>query len=240
MNDQVAGAPVTAPASAEPKKTRAELREERQARRAKRGRAKARESVDCSIELIGVACVSLIEAGPSPDLWLRVQRLAKIAGVLSRELATSVAALKGRGGGGPLPGGIHAPYAVGVGEVFDPLDQQLGEEYPPMLQAAPNDNVQLMREMIPALQKMADKQGLFPPREATPYDLSSAMDVREKLVAAKASTEEIDTYIEAVKASFKRQAAELGKLRVDVEGKAAVAVGQVLGQQVLGPALVGR
>lgn len=216
--------------------------------KAVRAKARARRDVDRAIELLGQACVALVGGGVSPDRWLRVQRLAKIAGVLSRELADNVAALRGRGAAGPIIGGM----GIYNGNQADALDYELGDEgggaaYPQMI-GAPNDNVQLVREMIPALQKLAENQGKLPAREANAFDLSSAIHARDTLVEKKESTEEIDAYIAAVKASLKRQAAELGQPREDLMVKAGHAFGQHViapllgagGEQPLGPgAMVG-
>lgn len=215
--------------------------------KAVRAKARARRDVDRAIELLGRACAVLVQGGVSPDRWLRVQRLAKIAGVLSRELADNVAALRGRGGAGPIIGGM------GIYNNGDALDYELGDAggdgaaYPQMI-GAPNDNVQLVREMIPALQKLAENQANLPAREANPFDLSSAIHARDTLNEKKESTEEIDAYIASVKASLKRQAGELGRSRVDPLVKAAQAFGTHVvapllgagGEQPLGPgAMVG-
>lgn len=188
-------------------------------------RAKQRFVGEVEQSLAGLvrACQALLVPGvDTPDRWLRIQRLARIAGVLSKETASDVAGLVQRHGAG-----LYVAGQDPIGELEGGGEMALG-------MAAPvPDNVQLLREMIPALQNIG-KPAPPPPREATPWDLSSALTAREALVAKGEPTEEIDAYLAACRASLRRQAETMGKpveaSKEDKPGLSSIEAGMAFGQ----------
>lgn len=165
------------------------------------------------------ACSALL-VSKLPDRFLRLQRFARFGQQLQLELSDRVADLRAQGG----VRGEYDDYGdgLGLGEYGRIGGGRVGGIG--MMQPVP-DNVQLLREMIPAVNDLNALKAKLPPEKVSPYDLSSALDAKKALKEAGESTKEIDAYIAAAKGALKKQAVAIEKGEPDP--KAVIALERV-------------